>query len=145
VQVAPALAPHLRLVRPAQVRAGQKQLEALGERRLAAAVAPDDQRQPRPRCDLQPRRRADAAEVLDRDLLEVDPRRLGDPCGGARALAARGHGVAIQMGIERGSPVGRREDRVYADRRDLRIALEAVDELLQRRIVHRCPPRTSLM
>ena len=79
VQVAPAFLPEARsLVGPAHAGAGEQHFERLGERRLAAAVPADDQRQPWARPQLHRALGSDAAEAAHGDRVEVGSRRLGD-------------------------------------------------------------------
>jgi len=61
---------------PPPVRAGQQDLEALGEARLARAVSAGDQGQAGTSDELEGLPGADPAEALDRDRLEVGARRF---------------------------------------------------------------------
>jgi hypothetical protein len=135
VQVAPALAPDLRLVLPAQVAPREQQLEPLGEARLARAVAADDEREPGTGRERQAGARADPAEALDVDVLEVHPRGLGRRVGRGR-LAPRGRRLAREVAVEGLRAVGGGEDDVDDGRRRRVVAAEPVDELLVREVVH---------
>ena len=86
VQALPRLRPRLRSLLPPLQAAGHQQLQALGERGLAAAVAADDDGQARARLERQRRRRADPAEALDGHRAQ--------PHGRGRPVARRFTGVA---------------------------------------------------
>ena len=76
VEVAPALAPDGRPLRPAPVVLGEQHFERLGEARLPGAVAADDEGQARARRQFERSAQAHAAEALDRDRCDVCPDRL---------------------------------------------------------------------
>ena len=89
VQALPRLRPRLRALLPALQRAGHQQLEPLRERRLAAAVAADDDGQAGARLELQRRGRADPAEALDGDRAQPHRRRGGAARGRRAGVAPR--------------------------------------------------------
>src|SRR5438477_8995172 len=84
MEVAPVLGPDDGLVLPAGVGAGERELQTLGEGRLAGAVAPGDDGQAGPGLQRQRHLRADAPEALDSDLSEVGAGSLGSSIGAVR-------------------------------------------------------------
>ena len=78
--------------------AGHQQLEAFGERRLAAAVAADDDGQARAGLERQRRGRADPAEALDGD--RAQPHRRRGARRRARARVARELDHVLGLGVE---------------------------------------------
>ena len=121
VEVAPALAPDGGALLPAQAVAREQHLERLGEARLARAVAPDDERQARPRPQLQRLRRPDAAEPLDGDRSQegTRPRRRGRGRREARRSAAR------QLRFERLAALERRQHQAAPRLIEAAVGLEA--------------------
>ena len=131
VEVAPSLPPVGRPVGPATGVTGHCELCGLRDRRLARAVAPDDEREPRPRLKAQLARRADATESGHRHRLQIGAHgRLPFLAGSFRPLNVRVLDDLVQPAQQR------TEDQTLDHARGLGVRVEPVEHLQDERIVH---------